>query len=113
MPKPRPRTAAISRTSLSIAVKVGTAVFVAMMVGVGGYQAVASHTIGAFMIGVDPDPVAVHSTDPVAGSALSMCAQSPDLQSASSFITVHATNWRHAMSAQSKHSPTGLVSVCN
>ena len=112
MPTPRSRTAT-SRTPFSIAVKVGVAVFVAMTVGVGGYQAVASHTIGAFTLGVDPAPIAMHSGDPVAGSALSLCVQSVDEVSSSSFITVHATSWRHAMSTQSKHSPTGLASVCN
>ena len=41
-----------------------------------------------------------------------MCAQSA-AEDTSSFITVHAATWRHAMSEKSTHSPTGLLSVCN
>jgi hypothetical protein len=94
-------------------VAVGVSVFVTMMVGVGGYQAAASPQVRAFMLGVDPDPVGVSSAGPVAGSALSMCAQSPDTDTSSSFVTVHAASWRDSMSMKSKHSPTGLLSVCD
>lgn len=97
---------------MSLAVLVGVVVFVAMMIGVGGYQAVAGHVVGAFMLGVDPAPLAAGSSDPAPGSALSMCAQSVD-DGPSSFITVHASSWRHSGSTQSSHSPAGLAGVCN
>lgn len=105
-------TAVAPRTPLSIAVTVGAAVFVAMMIGVGGYQAVAAHVVGAFMLGVDPAPHHHPVIGVVPGSALSMCSQS-QAEESSPFITVHSASWRESMSARSSHSPPGLVDVCN
>ena len=87
-------------------------VFGAMMVGVGGYQAAASHTIGAFMLGVDPAPVTVPFIGTPPGSALSMCAM-PSSEDAGSILTIHASDWRHSSSSKSDHSPPGMVDACN
>jgi hypothetical protein len=89
----------------------GAAVFMVMMVGVGGYQAVASHTIKAFTLGIDPAPSVPYIGTP-AGSALSMCGLPSD-GSGSSIISVHAGSWRHSSSSKAGHSPTGLLSACN
>jgi hypothetical protein len=97
---------------MSIAVAVGVSVFAAMLVGVGGYQAVASHTIGAFLLGVDPKP-GVAAIGTPAGSALSMCGLPSSVSSDASFITVHSSSWRHTSGSGSGHSPAGLVSDCN
>lgn len=111
MSTPNP-TAVAARTPFKIAATVGASVFIAMMIGVGGYQAAAAHVVGAFMVGVDAAPQHHSAIGSVPGSALSMCAQSHD-EDTSSFITVHSESWRDSMSARSTHSPTGLVSVCN
>jgi len=82
-----------------------------MMLGVGGYQAVASHTVKAFTLGMDPEPAVAFIGIP-AGSALSMCGL-PDTGSDTSAFTVHASSWRHSAGTRSGHSPTGLVGACN
>jgi hypothetical protein len=87
-------------------------VFAAMMVGVGGYQAAASHTIGAFMLGADPEPSSVVSIGVPAGSALSMCGL-PAGDEAAPILTLHAGDWRHSSGSPAGHSATGLVNACN
>ena len=88
------------------------AVFAGMMIGVGGYQAAANHTIGAFMLGVDPEPASVPFIGTPPGSALSMCAI-PSSEDATTVITVHASDWRRSSNTGSDHSPPGLVGACN
>ena len=83
-----------------------------MMMGVGGFQLVASHRIVAFTLGIDPAPADVQWIGTPAGSALSMCGL-PSERADTSGITVQASSWRHSTNTSSEHSPPGLVSACN
>jgi hypothetical protein len=102
------------RTPFSTAVAVGSAVFVSLLAGVGGYQATAAHVVGVFMLGAD-EPVALPLAVYPAESALSMCAwpSDEDVGGFSSIITLHTITSRSSVGTGSTHSPPGLVGACN
>lgn len=102
------------RTPLSMAIVVGVGVFLAMMAGVGGYQANAAHMVGAFMLGADEPVSHAPAIHPV-GSALSMCAWPADSDGngSSPSISIAPTTSRGSTGTASTHSPPGLVGACN